>query len=194
MSRQGAGRPTFSTAIRFPPELHERLREAADDRDVSINWLVVRACEDFLPRLLPADEIVWTRPIQVEAPPIDLEAVTTQIGEATELPLTIPQGPRGDLLMEALLLTRCAGWDEDINTLNLVVDNPATRATAHEVARDRHLGSPEMLERLRLARQRLGAAGVETAPDTMQERCWLACGDDARPCQLVPHHEGPCRP
>ena len=37
-----------ATAIRFRP-------------DVSVNWLVNRAVEQFLPRLIPADEIQWTR-------------------------------------------------------------------------------------------------------------------------------------
>jgi predicted transcriptional regulator len=50
-----------ATAIRFDPEVYDRLVEAADERDVSINWLVNRAVADFLPRLLPLDEIRWTR-------------------------------------------------------------------------------------------------------------------------------------
>lgn len=54
-------RPTTATAIRFPPELHEALRQAADDRDLSINYLVVKAVEDFLPRLIPASELRLTR-------------------------------------------------------------------------------------------------------------------------------------
>lgn len=29
---------------------------------MSVNWLVNRAVADFLPRLIPADEIQWTRP------------------------------------------------------------------------------------------------------------------------------------
>jgi predicted HicB family RNase H-like nuclease len=54
-------RTRTTTAIRFPPDVHERLREAAADRDLSINFLVVKAVEDYLPRLLPAEEIRWTR-------------------------------------------------------------------------------------------------------------------------------------
>jgi HicB family len=49
------------TAIRFRPELHEALATAAREREVSINWLVNRAVADFLPRLVPVDEIEWTR-------------------------------------------------------------------------------------------------------------------------------------
>jgi predicted HicB family RNase H-like nuclease len=54
-------RSRTTTAIRFPPELHEQLRVAAGERDLSINYLVVRAVQDFLPRLIPADELRLTR-------------------------------------------------------------------------------------------------------------------------------------
>lgn len=47
--------------LRLPAELHDRLSEAADDRDVSINWLMTKAIEEFLDRLIPADEMRWTR-------------------------------------------------------------------------------------------------------------------------------------
>ncbi len=50
-----------STAVRFPPELHQRLKAAADERDLSINYLVVRAVTDFLDRLIPADEWKLTK-------------------------------------------------------------------------------------------------------------------------------------
>lgn len=50
-----------ATAIRFPPELHAALTKAAAERDVSVNWLVVKAVADFLPRLLPVEEMRWTR-------------------------------------------------------------------------------------------------------------------------------------
>lgn len=54
-------KPRTTTAMRFSPELHDRLLKAADEREVSINFLVNRACEDFLARLIPVDEIKWTR-------------------------------------------------------------------------------------------------------------------------------------
>jgi len=41
--------------------MHAALTQAAADRDVSLNWMVNRAVEDFLSRLIPADEIRWTR-------------------------------------------------------------------------------------------------------------------------------------
>jgi predicted HicB family RNase H-like nuclease len=50
-----------TTAIRFPEALHEQLKVAADERDLSINFLVVKAVEDFLERLLPAEEFRLTR-------------------------------------------------------------------------------------------------------------------------------------
>lgn len=50
-----------TTAIRFPDELHERLKEAAEERDLSINFLVVKAVEEFLDRLVPASEFRLTR-------------------------------------------------------------------------------------------------------------------------------------
>lgn len=53
-------RARTATAIRFKPELHDALIAAADERDVSINWLVNKAVEDFLPRLIPADQMKWT--------------------------------------------------------------------------------------------------------------------------------------
>ncbi len=42
------------TAIRFKPEIHEALTTAAAERDLSVNYLVNRAVEDFLRRLIPA--------------------------------------------------------------------------------------------------------------------------------------------
>jgi predicted transcriptional regulator len=61
------GRPTVydekrvTTNVRFDPDLHRRLHEAANDRDVSVNLLVNRAVADYLDRLLPLDEITRTR-------------------------------------------------------------------------------------------------------------------------------------
>ena len=54
-------KPRTATAIRFPEELHEQLRHAAEERDLSINYLVVKAVEQFLPRLIPAEELTLTR-------------------------------------------------------------------------------------------------------------------------------------
>jgi predicted transcriptional regulator len=56
-----AAKKRTTTAIRFPDELHERLKDAAEERDLSINFLVVKAVEEFLERLLPANEFRLTR-------------------------------------------------------------------------------------------------------------------------------------
>lgn len=50
-----------ATAIRFPEEIHDQLVRAAEERDLSVNYLVVKAVQDFLPRLIPADELTLTR-------------------------------------------------------------------------------------------------------------------------------------
>lgn len=47
--------------IRLTPDLHDRLRDAAEDRDLSVNWLVTRAIEDFLDRLIPAEDLSLVR-------------------------------------------------------------------------------------------------------------------------------------
>lgn len=64
MSRSAA-RPKSDrtvTAVRFPEEMYARLRQAAEERDLSMNYLVVKAMEEFLERLIPADELRLTRP------------------------------------------------------------------------------------------------------------------------------------
>lgn len=51
----------ITTAIRVPEQLHGQLSEAAEERDLSVNYLVVRAIEDFMNRLIPAEELKLTR-------------------------------------------------------------------------------------------------------------------------------------
>ena len=50
-----------ATAIRFPDDLHEQLVRAAEERDLSVNYLVVKAVQDYLPRLIPADQFTLTK-------------------------------------------------------------------------------------------------------------------------------------
>jgi predicted HicB family RNase H-like nuclease len=50
-------KPRTTTAIRFVPEVHEALRETADELGVSINWLVTKLCEEGLERM---DLTGWT--------------------------------------------------------------------------------------------------------------------------------------
>jgi predicted HicB family RNase H-like nuclease len=47
--------------IRMPTDLHVQLKQAANEHDLSMNFLCVQALRDFLPRLLPADEWRLTR-------------------------------------------------------------------------------------------------------------------------------------
>src|SRR5690349_4482180 len=46
-----------TTAIRIPKDLHEQLRQAAEERQLSVNYLVVKALEDFVERLVPISEL-----------------------------------------------------------------------------------------------------------------------------------------
>ena len=43
MTTTHAQKQRTATAIRFPDDLHEQLRVAAEERDLSINYLVVKA-------------------------------------------------------------------------------------------------------------------------------------------------------
>lgn len=47
--------PRVATAIRLPASLHGELQSAATARDVSVNFLVIRAVSAFLARLPPAE-------------------------------------------------------------------------------------------------------------------------------------------
>jgi predicted DNA-binding protein len=53
--------PRTTTAIRFPDELHDHLKQAAEERGLSINYVVVKAVEEFLERLIPVEEFRLTR-------------------------------------------------------------------------------------------------------------------------------------
>ncbi len=48
----------IATAVRLPESLHQRLHDAASERDVSVNLLVNRAVEDFLDRLPSPDAVL----------------------------------------------------------------------------------------------------------------------------------------
>jgi predicted HicB family RNase H-like nuclease len=43
--------PRVATAVRLPESVHRRLHDAATDRDVSANLLVIRAVSELLDRL-----------------------------------------------------------------------------------------------------------------------------------------------
>jgi len=46
-----------TTAVRLPASLHDRLRDCALERDVSVNLLVTKAVEAYLDQLPPLDEV-----------------------------------------------------------------------------------------------------------------------------------------
>ena len=48
--------------MRLPRELHDRLRRAAEERQVAVNYIMVKSLEDYLDRLIPIDELELTRP------------------------------------------------------------------------------------------------------------------------------------
>jgi predicted HicB family RNase H-like nuclease len=50
-----------TTAIRMPKELHQRLQEAAAERDISANLLAVKAIASYLDQLVPPEELLVTR-------------------------------------------------------------------------------------------------------------------------------------
>jgi predicted HicB family RNase H-like nuclease len=52
-----------TTAVRVPKTLHERVRSVAEERQVGVNFLMVRALEEYLDRLVPIDEVGRTQPV-----------------------------------------------------------------------------------------------------------------------------------
>lgn len=50
-----------TTAIRMSEDLQRRLRTAADERDISVNLLAVKAITDYLDHLVPTEEILQVR-------------------------------------------------------------------------------------------------------------------------------------
>lgn len=54
--------------IRLDPEVMARLRAEADDRDVTVNWLITRAVEQLLDRLAPVPEWRGSLTLTTRAP------------------------------------------------------------------------------------------------------------------------------
>lgn len=50
-----------STGLRFPTELHAAMTQAATERGLSLNGLVVRLCIEGMERLVPVEELRLTR-------------------------------------------------------------------------------------------------------------------------------------
>lgn len=45
-----------TTAIRLPKRTHDRLRQVAHERDVSVSWLLTKAADHYLEQLQPPPE------------------------------------------------------------------------------------------------------------------------------------------
>lgn len=52
---------TQGRLIRFPDDVDDKLVQAAQAHDLAVNWLVNKAVREFLERLLPPEEVKWTR-------------------------------------------------------------------------------------------------------------------------------------
>ncbi len=48
MPRRPGTEKRIATAVRLPEKVHEELQRQADQRDVSVNFLVVRAVQQYL--------------------------------------------------------------------------------------------------------------------------------------------------
>lgn len=61
--RPRSAEPTVATSLRLSESVRDRLSAAAQERGVSMNFLVARAVEEFVDRLIPVDEMQWTRDV-----------------------------------------------------------------------------------------------------------------------------------
>jgi hypothetical protein len=52
-------------SVRFPRDLLDRLDDAADRRDVSTNWLIIKLCEQGLEHLRPGLTVIDFAEIEV---------------------------------------------------------------------------------------------------------------------------------
>lgn len=66
MARPREYEDRLSTSLRLSPALMKELQAVARERDVSVNHIIVRAIEDYLPRLLPVDELLRTQTPQAK--------------------------------------------------------------------------------------------------------------------------------
>jgi hypothetical protein len=58
----------ISSGYSLPIDLHDELRTAAKDRGLSASYLVEKALRDYLPRLIPVDELALVRPVAATPP------------------------------------------------------------------------------------------------------------------------------
>jgi hypothetical protein len=52
-----------ATNLRLPRSLHEKVKAAAQERGVAVNWLLTRLIMDGMDRLIPVDELTLVRPL-----------------------------------------------------------------------------------------------------------------------------------
>lgn len=52
-----------SSGYSLPTALHAELQKAAKERGYSTSFLVQKALEDYLPRLIPVEELALVRPV-----------------------------------------------------------------------------------------------------------------------------------
>lgn len=57
MSRPRQYDQRVQTQVRMPVDLHAQLAAAAEERMLSVNYLITRAIEEYLTRLVPVDEL-----------------------------------------------------------------------------------------------------------------------------------------
>lgn len=81
MSRQSSNRhdpdrTQVVTSVTLSKELHQQLKDAAYERDVSMAYIIKEAIKDFMPRLKPADQFRLTRDEPVEEAPAYLPLTT----------------------------------------------------------------------------------------------------------------------
>lgn len=86
-------RETTPISVRFTPAIAERLRAESEARDLSVSWLVDKACREFLDRLIPVDEFTLTRPREPGSAQATLQRSTDEQHRGptgADVPATMP--------------------------------------------------------------------------------------------------------
>jgi hypothetical protein len=104
----------IGTHVRMTEDLHERLAAAAAEREVSVNWMITKACEDFLAHLIPVDEIMWTRrPVTMtpSGPPFTVQPFTPGPWRATGHAAHSGRDAEPSTVSDAFRRERLQVWD-----------------------------------------------------------------------------------
>ncbi len=59
MTKKADGR--VATGMRLDKDVYEELKRASEERGVPVNWLAEQLLREGLARLVPVDEVRWTR-------------------------------------------------------------------------------------------------------------------------------------